>query len=179
MRASIRWTFLIAVALTLNVGCNLETDRDPAVPLATSLSLLSYVAQSTTSTATQSLTAGVVCGSTASFSGGAGGYETVRSLCQTACAGSSTAHLCTANEVVLNAQFGKIPSGEYWIGGFGSSGNVGAQTNGLVECNGWTSVSAVLAGSAFNTTTGPTSFLCNSTRAFLCCEFSTVAALAN
>lgn len=52
---------------------------------------------------------GVYCGATSSsFTGSAGGYTAIKSLCQTAC-NKRTAHLCSGEEVIRSASLGMLP----------------------------------------------------------------------
>lgn len=81
------------------------------------------------------------CNASSPTVGAAGGYPAMKALCQTAC-GSSTAHVCSPEEVSRSLQLGlehtKLPStlpAWYWIS-TGAVSTASGSTN-LADCDGW------------------------------------------
>lgn len=115
------------------------------------------------------------CGITAATDGSAGGYATTKALCEqptTGCPsasgglGSSSAHMCTAEELVRSASSGIPLPGAGWY-------NRGARviegpSSAMTDCAGWTSNSTNMSGALWSVT--PSGATCNATYPILCCD---------
>lgn len=93
-----------------------------------------------------SSTLGTFCGFTASGYDGAqvGGYTGAKSKCETAC-GNTSAHMCTAHEVMISLQLGISMAGSGGFGAFYMSGIKATSVNApnpIRDCSDWTSNSA-------------------------------------
>jgi len=124
------------------------------------------------------------CGKTTATSGSISsgmltGWQAAKDLCQTACSSSSTAHMCTGDELSRSAQLGlTLDTGWYASGsavGFPASGNPAA-----FDCQGWTSNAATFVGYAqlgsvwshSSTQDYPNAYACNYSGGWpvLCCD---------
>ena len=77
---------------------------------------------------------------TPAWNGNLNGYSGAKSLCQTACLGSATAHMCTSEAMIRNSALGiAVPYPSPGIGGWVSSGvasEVGSGSGILSDCQG-------------------------------------------
>ena len=106
------------------------------------------------------------CGVTSTtFTGALGGYPGAKAACESRC-GSSSAHMCTPDEMVRTAQLGAtMPSAEGWIaGGVNTSGSATQS-----DCGGFTLATAGLDGLTF-TGTAPGRVDCSASLPILCCD---------
>jgi hypothetical protein len=111
-------------------------------------------------------TPGVYCGATTnSYTGNLNGYGNADSLCG-GVAGCSSAHMCTAQELVRSAASGKtIPVGWYSTGEEHSD-NTGTYVD---DCDGWTNgTSSTTAGAQWDT--HASAAVCTSQNEVLCCN---------
>ena len=111
------------------------------------------------------------CGSTLAgtdgkfMEGSATGYAAAKLKCEAVPTCSSSAHMCTTDEIVRSASLGKmVPTGWYSAGV-----RIAVQGEFAVDCLGWTNNDPAYAGIAwggkFPSTTG-----CNSKILALCCD---------
>jgi hypothetical protein len=110
-----------------------------------------------------------ICGTTAetmgriTAPGGLIGYPAMAALCADAC-GSPTAHACTSDEVILEAQAGVTITSAWYAG-----------EDGYYTCNGWTNAIGG-AGTAWHPDAAadmgayPARFSCNTPHPILCCD---------
>lgn len=106
------------------------------------------------------------CGATStSTAGNLGGYPAGKTLCQTTCGNSSTAHMCTTEEVLRTVSTGvTLPYGWYSSGAFqGASGST------QHDCQQWTSSNGAEMGSAYLVYGLFTSY-CSTVQPVLCCD---------
>ncbi|MCR9143735.1 MAG: hypothetical protein NXI24_15920 [bacterium] len=131
--------------------------------------LLGFVAQITSGT---TIVVGQYCGQTASFTGSAGGYATIFTLCQAACA-STTAHLCTSEELQLGAQRGILPPSRSWFGKFALDSDSGMGFTNH-DCQGWETNNALGTGPIilFTPSVFPNRDNCNNSNPFACCDYT-------
>jgi hypothetical protein len=83
-----------------------------------------------------------LCGQTAATQGLiTGGYAGAKSLCQSACGGSASAHMCTTEELVRSVQAGMNITTNMWCAGgvYASPITLQGVTSTLSDCAGWTS----------------------------------------
>jgi hypothetical protein len=116
------------------------------------------------------------CGLTATTTGdmsgigGSGsGYAKPRAPCQAACGGSTSAHMCSGDELVRSAALGgAIPSGWYAtaVGRLWTDHTVESQ-----ECDGYQSATAAQVGSWWaGTVNRPRNAYCSESHPVLCCD---------
>lgn len=112
------------------------------------------------------------CGNTSGgYTGALGGYVGAKAACETAC-GSSSAHMCTAEEVVRTWQLGKAIafSGYAWYS-VGLRGMTDTTGNTLNDCGSWNSSSSVHLGAVWDPMNqGVSVKSCNETHGVLCCD---------
>jgi hypothetical protein len=97
-----------------------------------------------------------------------GGYTAVKGLCQTACGGAATAHVCTSDEMVRSAQLGvTLAQGWFAAGIGGRDGSPGSPY--ITDCHGFTDTtsSGVTWNPSYN---GPDFSPCTITLPILCCN---------
>jgi hypothetical protein len=95
-----------------------------------------------------------------------GGYAGVKGLCETACT-STSAHMCTSDEIVRTVQVGvAAPAGWYSVGLWSYNGISNAVDS---DCTSWTSNSATANGYWW-TSTFSTVQLCSMSGPVLCCD---------
>lgn len=105
------------------------------------------------------------CGQTAtSYAGGSvGGYASAKALCQAACAGSASAHLCTADELVRSVSLGiAVPGTAWYAGGMGN-----ADSPIVDDCGGFTDTATKGHTWAQNK---PSYFFCTTQYPLNCCD---------
>lgn len=109
---------------------------------------------------------GGYCGATATgTAGNLGGYAAGKALCETTCGNSSTAHMCTTEEVLKAVSTGvTLPYGWYSSGAY--QGNSGSTQH---DCQQWTSSNGGEMGSAYLVYGLFTSY-CNAVQPVLCCD---------
>jgi hypothetical protein len=117
-------------------------------------------------------THGLACGgfqATGSLlSQGSNGYIAGRLLCQQACGGSETAHICSVTEAITSYSVG-VPAYGRLSGGVASSGTVGGVT--LNDCGGFVLSNAASASAFWYIgTTGPSWVGCAATELYACCD---------
>lgn len=161
----IQITTLLLLSFILTT-CDFDRSRDASNNRKALL--LFFLGQTVTPTSVA--TVGMYCGSTASLTGAAGGYTTLRTLCQSTC-GTTTAHVCGSQEILNTLQFApsSIPSTLAWY----STHIMASPTDSRYDCINWTSSSAALSGSTTGTT-NPTSSACSTSQPFLCCDFNQI-----
>jgi hypothetical protein len=110
----------------------------------------------------------VYCGVTASTTGQiAGGYAGVKALCETACT-STSAHMCTSEEIIRTAQLGVAAPAGWYSGGQWSlyNGSTGIVDN---DCTSWTSAGSLVNGYWWTSTYATVSG-CSISGPALCCD---------
>ena len=165
-------TILTTVAFSmLALGCGYAKDRTAGSgDDIRSLLVLNFLGQTVSPSSTAVV--GMYCGSTASLTGAAGGYSTLRTLCRSAC-GTTTAHVCTAHEMAMTAQFGTTQptaASSWYAAGLRWDGT------GLVmtDCGSFTSASAAISGQVWASTGVPSYSACTTSLPYLCCDFMTI-----
>jgi hypothetical protein len=94
------------------------------------------------------------------------GYPAARAMCQqsSGCGSSPTAHMCSAEEMLLSAQLGiSMP------GGWFSSFTAAAYTYEVADCVGWTNNASNYLGLSWNGTQ-PYVVACSTSIPVLCCD---------
>jgi hypothetical protein len=110
----------------------------------------------------------VYCGVTASTTGQiTGGYAGVKGLCETACI-STSAHMCTSEEIVRTAQVGVAAPAGWYSAGLWSIYNGSASTVDS-DCASWTSNSATVNGYWWSSTYAIVQ-ACSTSGPVLCCD---------
>lgn len=115
---------------------------------------------------------GLVCGTTTATNGnwaasGASGYRAGKLLCEARCA-STTAHVCTSNEVVRQLGLGDpIPDGWVVTGKYAHVPGTPVFDN--ADCAGFKSAGAQVAGGVFENGV-PLAVTCDQTRSIICCD---------
>ena len=87
---------------------------------------------------------GLYCGQTAPTTGAIPGeWVTVATRCRAAAGCSSTAHMCTLDEIMLSAQYSLTPSSDGW--GWIATGARATAPEGMIqpECQGWSTTSGL------------------------------------
>lgn len=136
------------------------------------LNVVSYTSDAGTTTS-YSVGATKFCGITPVTTTGAVVYATVtgypgtKRACENvaSCGNSSTAHMCTAEELVRSTQLG-VPTASGWISS-GTSANSGS------DCLGWTNGTINWAGAAWTISAVgpvPNTVSCNDMNPILCCD---------
>jgi hypothetical protein len=118
----------------------------------------------------------VYCGATQPiYSGALGGYAGAKALCQAQY--GPAAHMCTGEELVRSlatgTQASSLPSGKGgWYSGFMYASYPAAPSNGMFDCNQWTSsANDGNAGPVYSSSSGIGVLTCNTTGlAVLCCQ---------
>jgi len=115
------------------------------------------------------------CGSTAGttgdlagISGSGAGYLKTKNACQAACAGSMSAHMCSAEEMVHGASLDIHPAASGWYA-TGVSREYLGSTEGY-ECFGYTSKDGSRIGSVWSDGNQPSTAICSSSYPVLCCD---------
>lgn len=110
------------------------------------------------------------CGLAAESNGDLGGYVGAGALCVDEC-GSATAHMCTAQQMVLAAQAGDLPSNRemFYASGMTAPHNDGSD---MRDCAGWTNGANGVRGPVWDTNGGsePTRGDCNVSHPIACCS---------
>jgi hypothetical protein len=113
---------------------------------------------------------GVYCGQTAPVGGSIGGYPGAKVLCEQACGGSSSAHLCDAIEMVRTVQLG-IPIAEEGRYASGLFTLYPPNNYPVIDCNGFTTGSATHYGAVWDPVEGVATIdPCNVSKPILCCD---------
>jgi hypothetical protein len=108
----------------------------------------------------------VYCGVTASTNGQIGsGYAGAKGLCETACT-TTSAHMCTTDEIVRTAQMGVAAPAGWYSAGLWSEGAGAVVDN---DCTAWTTSSSTVNGYWWSSTY-TTVQACNMTGPVLCCD---------
>jgi hypothetical protein len=97
-----------------------------------------------------------ICGTAPPSTGSMGGYAGAKAACVTACGGSTTAHMCSSDEIVRTAS----------IAGLVTSGWFATGTSN--DCSGWTSTSG--NGTTLNNPWTPTLTACSTSTSVICCN---------
>ena len=109
-----------------------------------------------------------------SLGGAALGYVKAKAYCQTACANSKTAHICSGEELSRSAQLGNQPSTDGWYATGSGVGGPGANSGVPYDCLGWTSASSSTWGPLWaNQGAGipsPGGETCSIPEPVLCCD---------
>lgn len=114
---------------------------------------------------------GGFCGATAvAQDGDMGGYAGAKALCEAVASCSSSAHMCTTDEIIRHKALGQThPQGWFASGVWVPSGGIQVK-----DCDAWTDNGSGRAGMAFaassSTEPGPFSAVCNTTYPVLCCD---------
>ncbi len=168
---------LLAVIAFSALSCGLENDRADIGPWFASSTAISLLAQSAGGNAESETKVGVFCNSTVSVSGAVGGWSGVQILCSAACDNSSTAHMCTAPEIILSLQFRKVElTTAHWVAGWGAEADSGG--NPITECHGY-SVANANRGSVVGPAGNASSQSCSSVLPIACCDYVALSTLAN
>ena len=161
-------TILTTVAFSmLALGCGYAKDRTAGSgDDIRSLLVLNFLGQTVSPSSTAVV--GMYCGPTASLTGAAGGYSTLRTLCRSAC-GTTTAHVCTAHELLMTVQFASLPAAAHWYSSYV------ATPLPADDCQNWTTSGGASNGPIIAATTGiPSAGTCANSRPFACCDFMTI-----
>jgi hypothetical protein len=115
------------------------------------------------------------CGKTASTPGNlsglatpGAGYAKAKAACQVACGASTTAHMCTPEDLTRSAQVGTaIATGWFATGIWASYPTAGA----VRDCLAWSTATSTDLGVAWDPALGPSgAAACNTSLAVLCCD---------
>ena len=112
------------------------------------------------------------CGATPTaspFSGNIGGYGTAKAQCETACS-SSSAHMCTSEELVRSVAVGITVATGWYAAGLKDADQSGTNTANNQDCRGWTSISSNDVGPLWSGTAPNTNNCGTSTNVILCCD---------
>jgi len=112
----------------------------------------------------------VYCGQTAPVGGSIGGYAAAKTLCEQACSGSPSAHVCNTIELARTAQLGvpitsegRLASGLFTL--------YPPNNYAINDCNGFKSGNATVYGAAWDSVEGvATVYTCNVSKPLLCCD---------
>jgi hypothetical protein len=113
---------------------------------------------------------GSFCGSSTATNGNAGGYTGAKTMCETACS-STTAHLCTSEEMLRSASLGlTLPTLGWYAGGLQVHPYSDSITN--TDCLGFTTSTSTAYGAIWYGAgvMGATAATCDGLRPLLCCD---------
>jgi hypothetical protein len=162
------------VEVTVAAGPPLPRMRLGAVPFAVEAAHATGATSAgrvVVTSGTKSVSAtGVYCGATANMTGNLGGYSGAHALCQVACGGDSTAHVCSTEELMRSGALGIVAWANKWY----STGLVLSfgGTSDMADCRGWTSASANDYGAGFisSPTLKPSYTSCSTALPVACCK---------
>lgn len=119
---------------------------------------------------------GLYCGSSSAVAGNIAtttdnGYANAKGLCEKACS-STTAHVCSADEMVRYASLGGTIPANGWYQTAAIALISETSTNWIYsyDCAGWTAMTSTQLGAVWNAKNYPGSAACTNTNPMLCCD---------
>jgi hypothetical protein len=158
-----------AVALALPNGYFTSGATLQAADLNAMLAAINKPDIATTQSGKHYSLAALYCGATASSTNGqiTEGYVGAKTLCQSTCGGSPSAHMCNADELTRSAQLG-IPPGSGW---YTAGVWVPYNSQSFNDCVGWSSNSNANRGATWvPSPPQPGAVTCDTQQPVLCCD---------